>query len=100
MRELIGDIEACCLLNARQRVVGYLLQQAEKDPSNLDRVTLPGPKAMVASLLNLSAETFSRELHALEHAGLLEIDRRRLRLRDRAALLALLGQLAESAQRD
>ncbi len=95
MRELIGDIEAVCLQSARQRTVGYLLRQAERGEPPYDEAVLPGPKAMVASSLNLSAETFSRELHALEHAGLIHIDKRRLHLRDRERLLATVGELSD-----
>ena len=38
-------------------------------------------------MLNMSAETFSRELHRLQGQGLIEIDRRTIYLRDKPALL-------------
>lgn len=98
VRELIVDIESVCLQSARQRTVGYLLRRAEQGDPPYNEAILPGPKAMVASLLNLSAETFSRELHALEHAGLITIDKRRLHLRDRDGLLATLGQVSDTDQ--
>lgn len=88
LRELIGDLETCCLQSARQRTVNYLLRGAEADATGGDeRVRLPAAKAVVASTLNISAETFSRELHRLQQQGLIEIDKRVIHLRDREALV-------------
>lgn len=89
MRELIHDLETCCLQSAMQRTVGYLLRESEGCPAPGLEIRLPAPKAVVASTLNISAETFSRELHRLQEEGLIEIDRRIIRVRDRAALVAL-----------
>jgi CRP-like cAMP-binding protein len=43
-------------------------------------VVLPASKALVASTLNLTAETFSRELHELARRDLVQVDRRTLRI--------------------
>lgn len=86
MRALIGDLENCCLRNARQRLIHYLLRQANaSDSPHLD-IQLPSSKAAIASTLNLSAETFSRELHRLAHEGLIAINRRHISLLDKATL--------------
>ena len=77
LTELLTDLECCCLHNARQRV---------SDPRISNQVELPASKAIVASILNLSAETFSRELHALENLGLIRISRRVIYLNDRPRL--------------
>lgn len=101
MRQLIQDLETCCMQNALQRTASYLLRQAEAaGPPHL-QVALPAPKAVVASTLNISAETFSRELHRLQDAGLIEIDRRTIYLRDRDALVAACegGGIAASGRR-
>lgn len=90
MRELIQDLETCCLHSAMQRTVNYLLREAESSPPPHIAVELPAPKSVVASTLNISAETFSRELHRLQGESLIEIDRRTIYLRDREALAALL----------
>ena len=79
---LIIDLEACCLHSAAQRVAGLLLREAVADPRRPDsaRLTLPAAKTVVASSLNLSAETFSRELHGLANRGFIEIERREIRI--------------------
>ena len=88
MSELIHDLETCCLQNALQRTVNYLLREADAAPPPHVQVQLPAPKAVVASTLNISAETFSRELHRLKDLGLLEINRRTIYLRDRYGLIS------------
>ena len=88
MSQLIHDLETCCLQNALQRTVNYLLREAEASPPPHVEIQLPAPKAVVASTLNISAETFSRELHRLKDMGLIEINRRTIYLRDRDGLLS------------
>lgn len=99
MRNLIHDLETCCLQNAMQRTVNYLLRES----GSAQELTLPAAKAVVASTLNMSAETFSRELHRLQDNGYVEIERRTIHLRDKAGLLALAEgatvQISESAVR-
>jgi CRP-like cAMP-binding protein len=92
MRELIGDLENCCPRNARQRLIHYLLRQAHSSAMPHVEIQLPSSKAAVASTLNLSAETFSRELHQLAREGLIAIDRRTIRLRDKKQLENLVRQ--------
>lgn len=100
MRELIQDLETCCLHTAMQRTVGYLLREADASPPPHIAVELPAPKAVVASTLNISAETFSRELHRLQGEKLIEIDRRTIYLRDRDTLAALVtGEISMPRQR-
>jgi CRP-like cAMP-binding protein len=85
---LLEDLEGCCLLSAGERVERYLMQNArrcERFP-NKGQVQLPACKAVVASSLHLSAETFSRELHRLAGDRLVTIDRRTIHLHDIAAL--------------
>jgi CRP-like cAMP-binding protein len=85
---LIEDLEACCLHTAAQRVLGFLVREAVSDPCdpNRARLTLPAAKTVIASSLNLSAETFSRELHALARQGLVEVERREIRIPSLRAL--------------
>ncbi|MCB1792661.1 MAG: Crp/Fnr family transcriptional regulator [Gammaproteobacteria bacterium] len=86
MRNLIVDLETCCLQNAQQRTANYLLRAAREAPAPHHEIRLPAPKAVVASTLNISAETFSRELHRLQDEGIIEINRRIIAIRDLRAL--------------
>lgn len=75
---LVHDLEACCLMTAGQRLVDFLIKESEEGHRTGDRgqVVLPVSKAVVASSLNLTPETFSRELHELVRRGLVQVDRR------------------------
>jgi CRP-like cAMP-binding protein len=88
---LISDLEACCLHSAAQRVAGLLLRDAVADPLRPDHgtLTLPAAKTVVASQLNLTAETFSRELHGLAHRGLIAVHRREITIPSLRALRSL-----------
>jgi CRP-like cAMP-binding protein len=85
---LLEDLEGCCLLSAGERVERYLFQNVRRCERFLNKgqVQLPACKALVASSLNLSAETFSRELHRLAAERLVTIDRRTIHLHDIGAL--------------
>jgi len=89
MHQLIQDLETCCMHNALQRTVNYLLRMADAAQAPHVEVQLPASKAVVASTLNMSAETFSRELHRLQDDGLIEINRRVIYLRSRDGMVAL-----------
>lgn len=79
---LIHDLEACCLMSAGERLVDFLITESEDAPGPGDaaRLLLPASKAVVASRLNLTPETFSRELHELVRQGLIEVERRSVRI--------------------
>ena len=82
---LVHDVEAYALHTGLQRVIGYLLrdQQAEDCVSgDVITVSLPVSKATIASRLSLTPEYFSRVLHELEAAGLIEVDKRDIRILD------------------
>ena len=80
---LIRDVEGYALHNGMQRLIGYLLRDVQEIHSeNLGIVTisLPVTKATIASRLSLTPEYFSRVLHELETEGLIEIDKREIRI--------------------
>jgi len=82
---LIRDVEGYALHNGMQRLIGYLLRDVQEIHSeNLGIVTisLPVTKATIASRLSLTPEYFSRVLHELETEGLIEIDKREIRILD------------------
>ncbi|MEK8049253.1 Crp/Fnr family transcriptional regulator [Ideonella sp. DXS22W] len=101
---LVNDVQAYALHNGMQRVIGYLLRDhiadgvvdddeagelaAEPPPLPCGSVTvsLPASKATIASRLSLTPEYFSRVLHELEAEGLIEIDKRDIRIPDPTAL--------------
>jgi CRP/FNR family transcriptional regulator, dissimilatory nitrate respiration regulator len=81
---LVRDVEEYALWTGAQRVIGYLLRDVDEDksPDGPVHVSLPVSKATVASRLSLTPEYFSRVLHELEAAGLIEIDKRDIRVLD------------------
>ena len=82
---LVHDVEAYALHTGLQRVIGYLQrdQQAEDCVSGeVITVSLPVSKATIASRLSLTPEYFSRVLHELESAGLIEVDKRDIHILD------------------
>jgi CRP-like cAMP-binding protein len=86
---LVHDVEAYALHSGLQRVIGYLLrdQAAEGgDAAQPRTVSLPVSKATIASRLSLTPEYFSRVLHELADRGLIEIDRREIRIVDAPGL--------------
>lgn len=84
IQSLLEGMYACCLRTAEQRVVDYLMQNAEALASDQMQavVNLPANKAVVASSLNLSPETFSRQLHQLENNGVVRVDRHSVHIFD------------------
>jgi CRP-like cAMP-binding protein len=79
---LMTDVESYSMQSGMQRVIGYLLRQ---DTESADAVTtwtvmLPTSKSIVASRLNLTPEHFSRILHDLAAAGLIEVAGREVRI--------------------
>ncbi len=80
---LVRDVESYCLHSGIQRVIGFLLSEQEaEDCVSGDTITvsLPVSKATIASRLSLTPEYFSRVLHELEAEGLIQIDRRDIRI--------------------
>jgi CRP-like cAMP-binding protein len=88
---LVKDVEAYALLSGLQRVIGYLLRDldvaAARGGETLT-ISLPVSKATIASRLSLTPEYFSRVLHELESAELIEVDRRDIRILDSKRLAA------------
>ncbi|MBZ8138457.1 Crp/Fnr family transcriptional regulator [Rubrivivax gelatinosus] len=99
---LVHDVQAYSLHSGMQRVIGYLLRDLPEEADDAAafsladagvtpaasaqrrdlRVSLPVSKATIASRLSLTPEYFSRVLHELEAAGLIEIDKREIRIPD------------------
>jgi CRP-like cAMP-binding protein len=80
---IISDVEAYCMHSGAQRVIGYLLRDAEQaEGSPQVDVMLPTNKGVIASRLNLTPQHFSRILHELTEAGLVSVEGRTIHITD------------------
>lgn len=82
MHSLVDVVESLCVMSSRERVIGFLLAELEKRGNIRGAVELPATKAVVASLLNLTPETFSRILHSLEKDRVVHIRGRHVEVLD------------------
>ena len=85
---LVHDVQGYALHSGLQRVIGYLLRDHAESDSDSMTVSLPVSKGTIASRLSLTPEYFSRVLHELEASGLIEIDKREIRIPDTKKLAA------------
>ena len=89
LHRLIHYVESFSLRSSAQRVIGYLLQDLEEVSAGQDvRISLPANKNVIASNLNITPETFSRILHNLGNAGLIEVKGKDVCIKDIAKLRA------------
>ena len=81
---LVSDVESYSLRSGAQRVIGYLLREdvGNNVAGRAIELTLPTTKNIIASRLNLTPEHFSRVLHELTVARLIEVDGRTVRILD------------------
>lgn len=96
---LVNDVQAYSLHSGVERVIGYLMRDMPEDVRNgadaalgaasdgEQRVLLPVSKAAIASRLSMTPEYFSRVLHELEGKGLIEMDKREIRIPDPSKLV-------------
>ncbi len=82
LHQLMMDMETCTLMNSVQRVVCFLSHQVPPQNPSRYEVTLDTSKQLLASRLNLAPETFSRALHHLVAAGLIEVHGRTIHVMD------------------
>lgn len=86
LHELVGNLESCSMRSSTQRVACMLQHQAPDKSLNQYEVELRAAKQTVASQLNLTPETFSRVLHVLSDAGLIEVSGRVIKVLDAEGL--------------
>lgn len=90
LHQLICEVESLSTRSGTERVIGFLLRDCGVDGELHDRngapvavsIELPIAKGMIASRLNLTQEHFSRILHDLSAAGLIEVHGRRIDVPD------------------
>ena len=78
---LVKELERQSGGGGRSRLIEYLLHSAGRGPGPAV-VVLPAAKSAIASHLNLTPEHFSRVLHELVAQGLLEVQGRRITIKD------------------
>ena len=82
LHELVSNLEACSMRSSAQRVACMLQHYAPQQGMQRYDVELPAAKHTLASQLNLTPETFSRVLHVLTDAGLIEVSGRKITVLD------------------
>ncbi|RMD68714.1 MAG: Crp/Fnr family transcriptional regulator [Gammaproteobacteria bacterium] len=82
LHQLVLDLESYCMQPAAQRIIGYLLREAETHEGQTREVTFPVSKALIASRLNVTPETLSRTLSCLSEQGLLKVEGKRILIHD------------------
>lgn len=97
LREFTDQIEGLALKEVPGRLAAYLLQLAETQGAR-DAVQLTLRKGEIAGLLGTTPETLSRMLGRLAVQGLIEVDRRTIRLLDPEGLseLAEYGKVGQA----
>ena len=84
---LVRDVEAYSLRSGQDRIIGYLLAELPEGTTQGEaEVRITSGKSVLASRLNMTPEHFSRILHELAAAGLIEVNGRSIRVPDIARL--------------
>jgi CRP/FNR family transcriptional regulator len=93
LRKLVGIIEELSFSTIRQRLISVLLQLAETEGRQTElgiEFQLPASHQELASQLGTVRELISRNLMRLQAEGLLDVDARRIVIKDKNGLSALL----------
>lgn len=86
------DLESFTLHSGTQRVTAFLLSRLPDGVNGTPvSILLPAKKGVIASRLNLTQEHFSRILHEMQAAGLIEVKGREIRINDATRLHAYPG---------
>lgn len=101
---LTEEVESYSLCSGRQRVVNYLLREAQRTLRSVDKsrktplvITLQTSKGVIASCLNLTQEHFSRILRDLSEDGLLSVFGRNIHIENPAAFWQYAGDTLVSS---
>ena len=88
VERLVRELDRQSIGSGSERLAAYLLRHRNGESGPIE-LTLPAPKAEIASLLNLTPEHFSRVLHELAAAGVLSVQGRRITVPDPERLEAV-----------
>lgn len=89
LHTMVDDLEAISLRTGAQRVAGLLVGLETDAPTSGTALRLPASKAVLASRLNLTPETFSRTLRDLTTARVIAVQGRLITVLDLPALCAV-----------
>ena len=92
LRQQVDDIDRLTLHNATYRLAAYLLDQIPPDVLESPELHLTTPKHVIASLLAIQPETFSRILARLANSGCVEVRGQNIVLTDIEALRATVAE--------
>jgi CRP/FNR family transcriptional regulator, dissimilatory nitrate respiration regulator len=82
-QSLIMDVETYTQQTGAQRVVSFIAQQCNEDMNDgIISMTLPAPKQVIASRLNLTPETLSRIFNELSAANIIEVKGKKITVND------------------
>jgi len=81
IERLVRELDRQALSSGSERFIDYLLRHGRGQAAGFV-VALPAAKAEIASQLNLTPEHFSRVLHELAQAGLLQVQGRKITVSD------------------
>lgn len=85
--QLVKDIKYISLQNSTQRLISFFLQK-NMGATNSGYIQLPASKQIIASMLNVTPETFSRSMLRLIKSGLIEVHGKEVLINDVAGLKA------------
>jgi CRP-like cAMP-binding protein len=89
LKHLINEIELLSLQNATFRLADFIWKRWEMLQPDGVAIELEVPKAVIASRLSVTPETFSRTLNVFSGRGLIEVDGNRILILDPDGLRAL-----------
>ncbi|MBF0136634.1 MAG: Crp/Fnr family transcriptional regulator [Magnetococcus sp. DMHC-1] len=78
----VTSIDGLCLQSAPCRLIRFLLDSLPANPGKLPEIRLDIPKHLLASHISIKPETLSRILRDLSDKGIIEVDRRCIRVLD------------------
>lgn len=91
LHSLVQDVESYSMRSSTQRVIGYLLQQCPDESPEMQEITLPTTKLVIASRLNLTPETLSRAFQELGRQALIVVDGRSIQIPSLKRLREFMG---------
>lgn len=92
LHQRVNEIDALSLQNSTLRVVHFLLGRLDSARRETGKpvIELEAAKKDIAGRLSIQPETFSRVLHTLSEAGAIDVNGRRIAVKDENALRAFI----------
>ncbi len=82
LHHMVNEIDHLTMWTGTSRIINFLLYQLPEDASGSVEVKLSTPKNLIASLLSIKPETFSRTLHELSDKGMITVNKRLIGIRN------------------